>query len=537
MSHVGQVIDRYRVEAQLGQGSYGAVYRAQHTVLDTRVALKVLWPDKADDPKNVERFLREARAAASIGSDRIVRVIDAGTTPDATVFLALELLDGEDLSQVLERRGKLGLDETAHLIAQVLEGLAAAHGQGIVHRDLKPANVFVTRHEGIKILDFGISKILGAESLTERGTALGTPRYMAPEQLSGRAVDARADLYAVGVMLYQMLSGAPPYEGTGYELIVRRVKGEPPIPLGQRVRLPSAVEDVVHRALATEPAGRWPTAGSLRRALEAAVSGQRQPAAALTMNPSVSPLSGPLPARSEMPASEPAPKKPPRPSRTVALPEPAPASLPARPAPSHPTVVAPRVGGPVWGWAAILGLALLVSLAAGVFAVLAWQAGSHKRAPQAREPARQGPVTPSPITPISPPMPAPEPRRSPPEPPFEPRPEPQSESPEPQPEPAPRVDPGAVRFELSNVRGSRSTIEQYLDARRPRFAECAVDRPARIPLIFDIGMDATWATEHPRYSSTAPAATHCVAQAFMSGDLPFDEVDGTVFVELPARAP
>ncbi|MFK7989780.1 MAG: protein kinase [Sandaracinaceae bacterium] len=529
MNLLGTVIDRYQVEAQLGQGSYGAVYRARHTVLDTLVALKVLWPDKADDPKNVERFLREARAAASVGSEHIVRVIDAGTTPDGVVFLALELLDGQDLSEMLKSRGWLPAEEAVGLAMQVLEGLGAAHQQGIVHRDLKPANVFLTRDGGIKILDFGISKILGAESLTERGMALGTPRYMAPEQLSGARVDARADLYAVGVMLYQLICGAPPYEGTGYELIVRRVKGESPIPLGTRASVPPVLEEVVHRALANEPEARWPTAGSLRRALSAALRGERPPSAALTVNPAVSPLSGPVQAQSTA-AAEPTENLRARaPAATAGMPESipprAPPPLQSVPSPSglsasRPSLrtaratLASSVQGPAWGWAAIAGLAVLCALVAGVFGVLAWRVGSRKGAGvaapstpgQPLSPGVDGPVAvaPAPIVPMPPPSGLPA--------------------------PAPAPDPERIEFELRGM--SSAGLRAFLDALRPRFAECAIGQPEQVPLVVQVGPDRAFAVEH---SARTTDASECVVNTIRAAARPSYEARGRVVVHLPAR--
>jgi eukaryotic-like serine/threonine-protein kinase len=277
-SLVGQRVDRYDVVAQIGQGGFGVVYRARHSVIGTEVALKVLWSEYADDPAQVERFLREARTAASIGSPHIVHVGDAGTTPEGIVFLAMELLSGHNLeAEIASHGGKMSIEDTAEIVRQILDGLSAAHRRGIVHRDLKPANVFlVPGPDGtpyVKLLDFGISKILGAKSLTTTGMVLGTPQYMAPEQLEGRGlIDARADIYAVGTMLYEMLSGRVPFAGASFDVLVRRIQGAVPAPLRSVApQIPEKVAAVVQRALAPDRDGRWPSTDAMGDALIGAI--------------------------------------------------------------------------------------------------------------------------------------------------------------------------------------------------------------------------------------------------------------------------
>ncbi len=189
MSAVPQRIDRYLIERELGRGSFGAVYKARHSVIGRDVALKVLHPERATSPSVLERFLGEARAVAAIGSPHIVQVFDAGLTPDGKAFLAMELLEGEDLAQHLARQGRLSPAAAVSIAREVLLGLAAAHRAGVVHRDLKPANIFLARASDgslhAKVLDFGISKIARpvGEELTMTGTMLGTPHYMTPDQL------------------------------------------------------------------------------------------------------------------------------------------------------------------------------------------------------------------------------------------------------------------------------------------------------------------------------------------------------------------
>ncbi|RZO64835.1 MAG: serine/threonine protein kinase [Sandaracinaceae bacterium] len=294
---VGTRVDRYDVISQLGQGGFGAVYRARHAVVGNEVALKVLWPDHADDPRKVERFVREARAAASLGHPNIVRVLDAGTT-DGVTFLAMELLPGRDLESAIEARGPLPVRESVAILRQVLDALQAAHGRGIVHRDLKPANVFLVGDRDatqVRLLDFGISKMQHESKLTDSGMILGTPAFMAPEQVEGRA-DARADVFAAGAMLYAMLAGRPPFSGTGFEVLTRRMAGEREPPLGELVPgLPPWILAAVRRAMAPDPDARFSSATAMSEALEGrldAAAGVATLPAHASMPPRVRPRRG-----------------------------------------------------------------------------------------------------------------------------------------------------------------------------------------------------------------------------------------------------
>ncbi len=296
-SHRGQTVDRYEVGELLGQGGFGAVYRARHAVMKREVALKILWDDHARDPVHVERFLREARAAAAIGHPSIVRVLDAGRTPEGVTFLAMEMLEGRSLEDELRARGPLPVAEAVDVAAQVLDALGAAHDAGILHRDLKPGNVFLTTDGQVKLLDFGISKIGGEARLTATGMVLGTPQYMAPEQLDGRVVaDHRADLYAAATLLYELLSGRLPYEGEGYDVVIRRLKGERAPRLdGLAPDVPPGLAAVVERGLALDRDARHPDAASLRAAILAAADGAEASLGELgvmTAPPRPSPLHG-----------------------------------------------------------------------------------------------------------------------------------------------------------------------------------------------------------------------------------------------------
>ena len=272
----GTRIDRYDIERWIGGGGMGAVYLARHTMLQHRVALKLLHPSIAQRGDILERFLREARATASLGSPHIVKVFDCAVTPEGTAFIAMEALDGESLQGLIDRERVVPPPRAVAIITQVLDGLAVAHTAGIVHRDMKPGNVFLTpvpgaREERATILDFGISKMRSgsAASLTQTGTVMGTPHYMAPEQIwNSKDIDHRADIYAVGVMLYEMVSGRLPFEaGSTAELLVKACTTDP-IPLRDlNLPLPPLLVAAVDRAMTRDLPRRFATARDFADAL------------------------------------------------------------------------------------------------------------------------------------------------------------------------------------------------------------------------------------------------------------------------------
>jgi len=280
---IGGKIDRYAVEALLGTGGFGAVYRARHVHTDVAVALKLLKRNLGADAQMIERFLREARAAAAIGSEHIVKVTDAGVSPEGQAFLVMELLEGLDLRE-LSQREQLPPTRLILLLLQVLDALAVAHGRGIVHRDMKPANVFVTRRRDergterdfVKLLDFGISKMHGdgtGSGLTMTGVAMGTPTYMAPEQFfDARSVDGRADVYSVAVMAYELFSGRLPLDAQSYAELILKVRNEQPLPLLQVApQVPPPLAQVITVGLAKEAQHRWQSAAEFSQALRSAV--------------------------------------------------------------------------------------------------------------------------------------------------------------------------------------------------------------------------------------------------------------------------
>lgn len=276
----GEVLGgKYRIERMLGEGGMGAVARAQHLLTRAPCALKFMNPQFMSVPGAVERFLKEGQAAARIRSDHVVQIYDVDKLPDGAPYIAMECLDGRDLDALLGRENPEGLpvERAVHFAIQILRGLQAAHGVGIVHRDMKPANCFVITKDGeidfVKILDFGISKVFqpGQASLTQTNSALGTPLYMSPEQASSpRDVDPRSDLYSVGVILYEMLTGKTPFtaeSGELTELLFKIFTAEIRSTRSIHPEIPEALDAVVMHALAREPAKRIASALALADAL------------------------------------------------------------------------------------------------------------------------------------------------------------------------------------------------------------------------------------------------------------------------------
>ncbi len=249
----------------------GRVYEARHTRLHTkRFAVKVLHQELARQPDVVTRFQREAEAASVLTHPNVVGVYDVNTSADGRPYIVAELLQGEDLGSHLDRVGKLSTVEAVHIVRQVCHALSAAHASGIVHRDVKPENVFLAAPNAtVKVLDFGISKVLEtSDGLTKTGTVMGTPDYMAPEQARGDRVDSRADIYAVGAILYRALTGRKPFEGSDAMAILTAVlTQEPQRPSTLEPKIPLSLELVVQQTMAKMPSERFATMDALEQAL------------------------------------------------------------------------------------------------------------------------------------------------------------------------------------------------------------------------------------------------------------------------------
>ncbi|MFL6257506.1 MAG: protein kinase domain-containing protein [Pyrinomonadaceae bacterium] len=284
-SLVGRVLDgKYEIIAPLGSGGMGAVYRARRVLIGDEVAVKVLHSRLTGDEKLVERFRREARAAAQLHHPNVVTIHDYGEArgPNGFAYIVMELVRGETLRDILKREGRLEPHRAVSLMRDVCAGVGAAHRRGIVHRDIKPDNIIVTPEdedhpsESVKVVDFGIAKLrdLAAENstLTEAGMMVGTLFYMSPEQCKGEPLDSRADVYSLGAMLHEMLAGAPPFTASNITSLIFKHVGEPPPPLPEDLHVPPALRAAVLRALSKEPDARPRDASEFSREIQTALS-------------------------------------------------------------------------------------------------------------------------------------------------------------------------------------------------------------------------------------------------------------------------
>ncbi|PJF31190.1 MAG: hypothetical protein CUN51_04800 [Candidatus Thermofonsia Clade 1 bacterium] len=272
---IGRTLGQYTIIAKLGAGGMATVYRARQASVERDVAIKVIRVDLMDDENFVARFRNEARLIASLQHLHILKIFDYGNQENI-LYIVMELLEGGSLSRLLRQEGGLPLAPATRMLEQISSALDYAHGRGIIHRDLKPDNVLLDQQQNAFLTDFGIAKMLGDTSnRTRTGMVMGTPAYMAPELWQGQPADARADIYALGVMLYEMLTGVSPFRAeTPYQIMHKHVYEAPPSLRAQGLQMPVAVDQVISKALSKQPEERFSSAGQLAEAFREALSGQ-----------------------------------------------------------------------------------------------------------------------------------------------------------------------------------------------------------------------------------------------------------------------
>jgi len=358
---IGKEIGSYRILEKLGEGGMGVVYKGVDTGLDRLVAIKVLAQGLAHDPELVERFRSEAKAQANLNHTNIATLY-AFMQVEGQCLIVMEFLEGETFEDLLLRDGKLSWKDAVSYTRQGLQGLGFAHSMGIVHRDIKPSNLMLTSGGTVKVMDFGIAKALGGSKKTRTGMQMGTPHYMSPEQIRGRPVDARSDIYSLGVTLYQMLTGDLPFHAdSDFELMSAHINTPPPVMTGSHADIPRSIEQCVMRALAKEPEERFQNTDQFGTALAQA---SRLPTELLDVKP--------VPDFSTQRLPEVKKTDPPR-QRTMLeqdyhrqpTPPPAPAPTPA-PGPTPAPTPAKR-GKPIFTIAAVAGAALLGAVLAVAF--------------------------------------------------------------------------------------------------------------------------------------------------------------------------
>ncbi|MFC7539342.1 serine/threonine-protein kinase [Siccirubricoccus deserti] len=274
-----EIAGKYELRGTLGAGAMGTVYDAVDRMIERRVAIKVVKRPPPGDPEGEEahgRFRREAQAAGRLSHNNIVGVYDYGENADSA-WIVMELVEAGSLKDRLDKKERFPVAEIVRVMEQVLAALAYSHGRGVVHRDIKPANIMLAHDGTVKMADFGIARLENS-SMTQVGTIMGTPSYMAPEQLRGETVDARADIWAAGVMLYQLLTGEKPFDGGLAALMHKALHTEPVPPSQLSVTTPRAFDAVVAKALAKRPEDRWPTAIAFAEAIRNAAVASAVPA-------------------------------------------------------------------------------------------------------------------------------------------------------------------------------------------------------------------------------------------------------------------
>ncbi len=277
---LGQIIGTFRIEQKIGEGGMGAVFRGHDLMLEREVAIKALRPELARQPELVARFRSEAVTLAKLNHSHIATLYNF-LRHGEDYFMVMEFVRGTTLDEVIRQAGAIEVERAVRLFCQALEGIAHAHALGVIHRDIKPANLMLTANDEVKVMDFGIARVLGTARQTKTGRLIGTLEYMSPEQMRGAETDARSDIYSLGILLYEMLTGRVPFQAdSDYELMRAQVEQAPIPPRDFKGEIPLAVEAAILQALAKDPAARFQSAAEFRSALISAV-----PAAALKPEP------------------------------------------------------------------------------------------------------------------------------------------------------------------------------------------------------------------------------------------------------------
>ena len=281
---------RYRLLQKVGEGGAAEVFRARDERLDRIVAIKLLRPQFMSDPQSRSRFVTEARAAAGLMHPGIVDVYDFGEAPGGTMFMAMRYIEGQDLKEVLAKRGRLLPAEAIDAAVQVCHALSAAHANGLIHRDVKPQNIMIDRGGVVRLTDFGVVKALSGPALTQSGMTFGTAAYLSPEQATGATIGPASDIYALGCVIYEMLAGTPPFVGDNPAVVAYKQVWDQPRPLHDLVPdVPPSLEAVVMRCLNKDPNRRYPTAETLAADLEKLSAASNQPTQAVKLGPAVVP--------------------------------------------------------------------------------------------------------------------------------------------------------------------------------------------------------------------------------------------------------
>ncbi len=279
---IGQIIGTFRIEQKIGEGGMGAVFSGHDLMLEREVAIKALRPELTRQPELVARFRSEAITLAKLNHSHIATLYNF-LRHGEDYFMVMEFVRGKTLDEIIRQSGAMETACAVRLFCQALEGIAHAHTLGVIHRDIKPANLMLAANDQVKVMDFGIARVLGTVRQTKTGRLIGTLEYMSPEQMRGAETDVRSDIYSLGILLYEMLTGRVPFQAdSDYELMRAQVESPPPSPREFKADIPLAVEDVILQALAKDPAVRFQSAAKFHNALNSAV-----PAAALKPKPSV----------------------------------------------------------------------------------------------------------------------------------------------------------------------------------------------------------------------------------------------------------